>query len=601
MKAIPVIDIFAGAGGLGEGFSSYSSPHLYFDVDLSIEMEACACDTLRMRAFFRHFKSGMVPELYYDAVRGDRYALERIKMTAAWKATEERVRNWTLGKTRPEIVHTAIRNVIGHYRDWVLLGGPPCQVYSVIGRAVRTGAGSNFSNEESRTQHRRKLEEAFAEDHRHTLYRRYLEIVAIHQPAIFIMENVTGILSARLPVGRGRGGGLQYDSVFEHIMADLRDPSKALRKDKSIAQLQKLSRKNSEVRYRLMSFTKPCGPAGECDDPADFLISCEKYGIPQTRRRMIILGVREDYDTRELQRISEWGHEAPAKVVLDGLPKIRSTLSADTKTRMKYGHDNEDRWYKAMRDSLTTKVLAGLDRKTKKTIKAVLNRRSAPLSRGAPFIEGETDLVRARPRLRNWIQDGRLGGAIQHEARAHMASDLGRYLYAAAVASVTGNSPKIEEWPKALLPAHRSVRASRNKKGVIVDGFNDRFRVQVRGRPASTVTSHISKDGHSIIHPDPAQCRSLTVREVARLQTFPDNYFFCGNRTEQYTQIGNAVPSLLAFQLAEVVAKLLEANGVASTSANKRSMNKTTRAPRRIKHFVRARSKTSRSARQGRI
>jgi DNA (cytosine-5)-methyltransferase 1 len=134
-----------------------------------------------------------------------------------------------------------------------------------------------------------------------------------------------------------------------------------------------------------------------------------------------------------------------------------------------------------------------------------------------------------------------------------MASDLRRYLFAAAYAEATGHSPKLADFPPSLLPAHANV-----DEGVSGDMFADRFRVQLADRVSTTITSHISKDGHYFIHYDPLQCRSLTVREAARLQTFPDNYRFLGNRTSQYHQVGNAVPPHLAGQIADIVAEVLD-------------------------------------------
>jgi DNA (cytosine-5)-methyltransferase 1 len=176
--------------------------------------------------------------------------------------------------------------------------------------------------------------------------------------------------------------------------------------------------------------------------------------------------------------------------------------------------------------------------------------------RGGPFVRGRI-ACRYRP---DWFVDERIGGACNHEARPHMRSDLSRYLFVATFGAVHGRSPELRDFPEELLPNHQNVREAGKEKF-----FDDRFRVQIDTEPAATVTSHLKKDGHYFIHPDPNQCRSITVREAARIQTFPDNYFFCGPRTSQFEQVGNAVPPLLAVQLAKII---WESTLVGRTSAD---------------------------------
>ena len=87
--------------------------------------------------------------------------------------------------------------------------------------------------------------------------------------------------------------------------------------------------------------------------------------------------------------------------------------------------------------------------------------------------------------------------------------------------------------------------------------FSNSYTVQVWDKPARTIIAHLYKDGNQFIHPDHSQERTISVREAARLQSFPDDFVFEGSRTEQYKQIGNAVPPLFAEAIAKGILSVL--------------------------------------------
>lgn len=558
MLEVPVIDVFAGPGGLSEGFSKARNPALKFRVKLSVEKDPVAHRTLLLRAFARQFADGDLPEEYYSYIRGEvsrdelfdnhSYAAEAAE-SEAWLAE--------LGLTPRTEVYAKIKKAVAGAHHWVLIGGPPCQAYSVIGRArmlgrLRSGLsdklkerarraanlnGGGLSDSELRqaiqAEEATLAEQQFHKDKRHQLYREYLEIVAAHQPTFFVMENVKGILSSKIKTRH----------ILDHILEDLKNPWAALDKRSQAT----IPRPPETFGYQIHSFCIDSSPQ-EPLSWKDYVIECESYGVPQRRHRVILLGVRSDVNMSP-RALRKSRREVSISDAIKSLPKLRSHISRRP--------DNFDEWVETLKKGGADKILPAVsDRRIRAEITESLSVINQPRNVGSQFTP--CDLSSNGP-LDKWYSDPRIGGIVQHRARGHMPSDLLRYLFAASMAKVTGRSPTLYDYPKSLLPDHKNTNSLKagNSNGTPKVIFEDRFRVQVATRPAATITSHIAKDGHYYIHYDPTQCRSLTPREAARVQTFPDNYFFEGNRTEQYHQVGNAVPPFLACQLADVVAELL--------------------------------------------
>lgn len=514
LNSIPVVDLFAGPGGLGEGFASFNNGRT-FQIIISVEMDPAAHQTLKLRAFYWNLKKRGEAKLhdYYKFCNGESSSPYSPSTREAWDEAELEAQLLTLGLKNDDIrLAKAIeKHDLNRSVPWVLIGGPPCQAYSLVGRARNRG----------------KLDYSPTKDHRHYLYREYLKVIQKHRPAVFVMENVKGILSS----------SVNGEKIFKTILQDLSDP------DEAILGI-------SGSGYRIYSLTIPTvferGMNLEQINAHDYIVRAEQYGIPQARHRVILLGVREDVNiTPSLLKKTT---EVTVSDVITDLPKIRSRLSKES--------DSPEQWALLVKKHLHELLKEAKENDELIDLADVLyyykNLISDSLDSGS-FIQLKNEPSNlAKNSIDLWYEDNNLKTWLNHESRGHMSSDLRRYLYAATYSLAYGRSPKghKEFILDGLRPEHKNWESGK---------FSDRFRVQVASKPATTVTSHISKDGHYFIHPDPAQCRSLTVREAARLQTFPDNYFFQGNRTQQFHQVGNAVPPLLANKIAAVVSEILSA------------------------------------------
>jgi DNA (cytosine-5)-methyltransferase 1 len=179
-KKLTFIDLFAGAGGMSEGFIRAG-----FNPIAHVEMNKDACDTLKTRAAFHYLKDNQRIDEYYDYLKG------KLTRQELWNKIPENIINSVINKeisleTLPEIFKKIDEELDEKNVDLVI-GGPPCQAYSVAGRARKN----------------------MADDPRNHLYKHYVEFLKRYQPKMFVFENVPGILSAN--------NGKYLDLIFEAV------------------------------------------------------------------------------------------------------------------------------------------------------------------------------------------------------------------------------------------------------------------------------------------------------------------------------------------------------------------------------------------------
>jgi len=451
MKSFFAIDLFAGCGGISEGFINAG-----YEVIAQIDMNNSACETLRTRHIFHELQKIDRLDLYKDYVKGTKTREDIFQeFTHISEIISNRVIQATLSD---ETIQTTIQKIDASkkyhnaQKIHVLLGGPPCQPYSLINRARIQKNGETLG--------------------RNFLYKHYLELMEHFRPDVFVYENVPGLFTATADGNR----------IFEKLLNDFSSLKPAY---EIIPPLHKVSK-----------------------NPHSYILNSVNFGIPQNRKRLILIGYRKTLERKN---------------------KLMKTIFSNLQTAGK----NPDNTHITVKDAIND---------------------LPQLHPGKGNNGYYSDKYSGRRNLSLYQEKMRSDsvGILNHFARGHMSSDLDRYRYFIEHYRNTGHAANIEDLIKErpdLIPAHRHL-----------DKFVDRFKVQWWTKPSSTITAHLSKDGHYFIHPDIKQCRSFTVREAARCQSFPDNYYFEGSRTEQFRQVGNAVPPLMAEGIAEKIKEMLLKN-----------------------------------------
>ena len=409
MTKIKYLDLFAGAGGLSDGFLQSGN----YDKVAAVEWLKPQVDTLRKRLKDKWgYADSEESVMHFDIQR-------EIELFTGWndeKFGEGKGLDYFVDKSK------GIDMVIG---------GPPCQAYSVAGRV--------------------RDENGMREDYRNYLFEHYLSVVARYQPKFFVFENVPGMLSAR-----PGGGKLVTELVTEGF---------------------------NNIGYDIIDDLKKHA-----------IINAKDYGVPQSRKRVIIVGVRKEIVPENIDIQKEL-----QDFYLEILPKYRSEKE------------------------ITVEEAIG------------------DLQKFAPVFDDESHKERAsyKPisnsgKELEW-QKPRYQSKRDIEIFHMLAKDIedGSELYT--------NSKELsrvyEEKVGSKSPIHR-------------------YHVLRPDKPSTTIIAHLYKDGNRFIHFDSKQSRTITPREAARLQSFDDDFEFVGSQGAVYQMIGNAVPPKLAKSIGDAVNEL---------------------------------------------
>ncbi|MDY0872664.1 DNA cytosine methyltransferase [Dongia rigui] len=396
----------------------------------------------------------------------------------------------------------------------VLVGGPPCQAFARVGRAkLRHEA------------HRRDEDDAdvaFLVDGRVNLWRRYLHYVRKTKPLALLMENVPDILN--------HGGKNVADTVSEH-----------------------LRKEGYRVRYTLLN--------------------ASWFGVPQIRERMFLVGVHRDLDEDVLFPAPT--HHTPLPPGYEGTRATARKLISEA-IGLPFASEQSHRWIddpsegSALPATTAEQALADLP-----PIHALELLEAGKLSRGRKDPSEPVTYLSVKPTtkwsrlMREWPGFGASGHTTGHVIR-YLPRDykifrmmeegweypqIWRFVEAKREQLMNGR------WRAGVNGFSNSQDAKEFARQWTLPydpgKFPNKWWKLYRDRPVRTLMAHLGKDSYSHIHFDSEQARTISVREAARLQSFPDGFSLKGSMNPALKQIGNAVPPLVAYAIAMAMRTML--------------------------------------------